>query len=321
MLSCPRRHSGTGGVVNLSAKSDPFELRDWRREQVALLYHVASLGYLQGLQHRVRALMVDVDPTLATLQGRDAIATDARWRRWNTSNKWSGNRWAFLAQFELSITGDIARRAFDTYSKTGVYQCARGMAECADELTIDGDPDAFQARFEQIHDYAGAIDDTMDQQGLAGRWSDFDLALRRHAFPDALTQAPTLRVLPDGIGRTGMLTARTGVYVPVDDPHGAPQFCWTGPPAGKLLECQTFNRLGLMALAEVGRADLWINGERMHAFVQAHLTDPLLTRDAFYADSVADRDLAASLVARNAFTSRACEWLYVEQVDAELLLP
>jgi hypothetical protein len=30
--------------------------------------------------------------------------------------------------------------------------------------------------------------------------------------------------------------------------------------------------------------------------VQAHLTDPLLTRDAFYADSVADPDLAASLV-------------------------
>jgi hypothetical protein len=292
----------------------PVALSAWHSEQVALLYHFASFDYLKTLQREVRALMVAVDPGLAKLQGRSAIATDQHWRSWNQSHTWSGNCWAYLAQFELSIAADLAKRAFRIYSRTGAAQCARGMAEYPGELTIAGDPDLFEARFAQLQACASTIDDVMDQHGTAGRWSDFTLALRRLEYPHAVAQAAALRVLPDGIGSTGMLAARTGVYVPVDDPHGAPQFCWTGKPAARLLACRTFNELGLQALAEVGRAGLWIDKARMHAFVQVHANDARLKQDPFYAMSVDDPDLAASLVARNAFTERACDWAYVEQV-------
>jgi len=300
-----------------TAERTSLVLTDWQTGQVALLYHFASFPYLQGLQQRVRALMVAVDPTLAHLQGRDAIAADQRWRSWNRSQHLSGNSWAFLAQFELSIAGDLAKRAFGVYSQTGAAQCARGMAEYPGQLTIAGDPDLFETRFEQIHAYAINIDDVMDQQATAGRWSDFDLAVRRLEFPEALAQAAALRVLSDGIGTSGMLVARTGVYVPVGDPHGTPQFCWTGKPAARLLACRTFNELGLQALAEVGRAALWVDKLRMHAFVQAHANDPRLMQDPFYAISVEEPDLAASLVARHAFTIRACDWVYVEKMAAD----
>ena len=113
--------------------------------------------------------------------------------------------------------------------------------------------------------------------------------------------------------------ARTGVYLPLDDPHGTPQFCWTGAPAGRLLECSAFNDLGLEALAAVGRSDLRINNNRMHAFVQNHLNDPRLTKDPFFTKSASNVDLAPSLVARNAFTSRPCSWIYVEQVHGEAM--
>jgi hypothetical protein len=301
-------------------KNAPFELSNWQKVQVSLLYYFASLDYLKGLQQRVRALLAVVDPTLdlAKLEGRDELLTDQRWGTRNTSQNWADNGWAFLADFELSIATDIARRAFESYRMTGTDQCERGMAELSLDWMTPEEQEDFETRFAQISQYASNIDDIMNQHDEAGRWADFELTLRRQEFPEALAHAPALRLRPDVTATTGMTPVRTGVYLPVDDPHGTPQFCWTGPPAGKLLECQTFNHLGLKALQEVGRADLWVNEDRMHAFVQAHLADPLLTRDAFYADSVADPDLAASLVARNAFTSRACEWIFVEQLHGEL---
>jgi hypothetical protein len=191
------------------------------------------------------------------------------------------NGWPFLADFELSVATHIAKRAFEVYSITGANQCGRGLAERSlDWMTPDEQSD-FESRFEQISLYAMNIDDTMDRSGPTTRWDDFSLTL------------------------------------PVDDPHGTPQFCWTGSPAGELLECSTFNDLGLDALAAVGRADLWGNDDRLHAFVQAHLSDPRLTCDPLCSRSTAKPKLAPSLVARNAFTKRPCEWIYVEQIHGE----
>jgi hypothetical protein len=294
----------------------PFQLSTWQKVQVTLLYHFASLDYLKGLQQQLHALMASIDPTLdvAKLQRRDDLLTDARWGTRNTSQNWADNGWAFLADFELSIAKDIAKRAFESYSITGANQCGRGMAELSLSWMTPDEQDNFEASFEKISLYAMNIDYTMHQHGLAGRWDDFGLALACKEYPEVLQRAPVLRLRSDVTGTTGMSPVRTGVYLPVDDPHGTPQFCWTGNPAGKLLECNTFNDLGLEAMAAVGRVNLWINDNRMHAFVQSHLTDTRLIRDSFFTDSAVDPELAPSLVARNAFTSRPCTWIYVEQI-------
>lgn len=159
----------------------------------------------------------------------------------------------------------------------------------------------------------------MNQYGTSSRWNDFRLTLQHLEFSHVLANSPLLRLRDDITGQSGKVPARTGVYLPVDDPHGTPQFCWPGAPAGELLECNTFNALGLEALTAVGRSDLWINDNRMHDFVQNHLNDSRLTKDPFFTKSASDVALAASLVARNAFTSRPCSWIFVEQVHGEAM--
>ncbi|WP_332851760.1 hypothetical protein [Duganella sp. S19_KUP01_CR8] len=316
------RHAAESKTNELknTMQQPPFQLSTRQKIHVSLLYHFASLDYLQGLQQRLRALMASIDPTLdlAKLQQRDEILTDARWDTRNTSENWGNNGWPFLADFELSVATHIAKRAYEVYSITGANQCGRGMAEISlDWMTPDEQSD-FEVRFEELSVYAGNIDDTMNQTEDTGRWDDFSLALGSKEFPEALAQAPALRLRADVTARTGMVPARTGVYIPIDDPRGTPQFCWTGKPAGRLLACSTFNDLGLEALAEVNPADLWINEDRMHAFVQDHISDPRLTCDPLFTRSIAKAKLAPSLVARNAFTSRPCTWIFVEQIHDEM---
>lgn len=304
----------------LIMQNAPFQLSMTQKTQVSLLYYFASLDYLKGLQQRLHALMTSIDPTLelAKLQNRDALLTDRRWGTRNTAAAWANNGWSFLANFELSVTKDIAERAFEVYSITGANFCGRGLDELSLGWMTPEEQDEFEARFEQISLYAGYLDDTANKSEISGRWDDFNMTLARHEFPDVLSRAPALRVRADITGQTGMVPVRTGVYLPADDPHGTPQFCWTGSPAGGLLECNTFNSLGLEALTAVGRQNLWIDDDRMHAFVQDHLRDPLLIRDTFFTRSAAKPKLASSLVARNAFTSRSCSWVYVEQIHGEL---
>jgi hypothetical protein len=299
----------------------PFQISTTQKIQVSLLYHFASLEYLKGLHQRILALMASIDPTLdlAKLQNRDALLTDKRWGARNTSANWANNGWPFLADFELSVATDIAKRTFEAYSVTGANQCGRGLAELSLDWMTPDEQDDFEYHFEQISRYAGNIDQTMNQHGTSGGWDDFSLASEYLKFPQVLATAPLLRLRNDIIGESGKVPARTGVYLPLNDPYGTPQFCWTGTPAGKLLECNTFNDLGLEALTAVGRSDLWINNNRMHAFVQNHLSDSRLTKDPFFTQSASNVDLTPSLVARNAFTSRPCSWIYVEQVHGEAM--
>ncbi|WP_082491298.1 hypothetical protein [Duganella sp. Leaf126] len=297
----------------------PFEMSNWQKIQVTLLYHFASLDYLKNLQKKVHGLMMAVNPTLdlAKAQQRDALLTDTRWGARNTAGNWENNGWAYLADFELSITTQISKISLESYSITGTNQCERGLSELSLQWMTQAEQDDFESRLEEISNYALALDETMNQHEKAGRWDDFSLTLASRDHSEALDSAPALRLRPDVTATSGITPPRTGVYLPIDDPNGAPQFCWTGNPPGKLLECTTLNALGMKALQEVGRKEIWVNEDLMHAFVQKHLNDPLLTRDDFFSDSITDPALAPSLVARNAFTTRPCTWIYVEQINGE----
>lgn len=273
--------------------------------QVSLLYHFASLDYLKGLQLRLHALVhPDTDkPVRSARPNRGAPRGSLH------------NPHSVLQAFESSVAGQIAKRASQAYAITGAYQCGRSMSELGVEWLLPAEQDRFDAHFEQLSHYAGNIDDTMDKHHPGGGWNDFYLTLCYREERQTLPKFPSLRLRPDITGHSGEVPERTGVYLPLDDPLGTPQFCRTGAPAGELLECATFNDLGLDAWRAVGSQHLWIDDDRMHAFVQTRLHDPLLTKDPFFTDSAGDAHLASSLVARNAFTTRPCEWIYVEQLD------
>lgn len=300
-------------------KTAPFQLSSKQKRQVTLIYHFASLDYLKGLQQRINALIKFIDPTLdqAKFDQRDKLLTNSRWGTRNTSENWSNNAWPFLADFQRSIATDIAKRAFEVYAITDANNCARGMAEQSQAWMNPTDESELERRMDEITRYAMNIDYTMDKSQKSGRWSDFSLTMKEASHSEAFIGAPALRLRADVSGQSGMVPPRTGVYIPVDDPLGTPQFCWTGKPAGPLQECRTFNTLGQTAFSAIGPTDLWTNKGRMHAFVQDHVTDPALMKDSFFEDSVKDPELSASLVARQAFTSRSCEWIFVEQIHGE----
>ena len=157
----------------------PSQLSLTQKKQVSLLYHFASLTYLQGLQDRLRSLMQFVDPTLdkAKFQGRDALLTDSRWGTRNTSENWANNGWPFLADFELSVTKQIAQRAFEVYSFTDADNCAQALEEFSLEWMTPAEEDEFQSRFNDIYLYAEKIDRTLTKFNVAGGWNDFGLTL------------------------------------------------------------------------------------------------------------------------------------------------
>ncbi|MCP1574576.1 hypothetical protein [Herbaspirillum rubrisubalbicans] len=296
-----------------------FEIGLTQKKHVSLLYHFASLSYLQGLQDRLRSLMQFIDPTLdkAKLQGRDALLTNSRWGTRDTSENWANNGWPFLADFELSVAKQIAQRAFEVYSFTDAYNCGRGLSEYSLNWMTPEEEDEFQSRFDDLYLYAHNIDRTLKKFNVAGGWNDFGLTLCLAEHPEALSDATALRLRGDITAHSGTTPPRTGVYLPLDDPHGTPQFCWTGNPPGKLKKCSTFNDLGLEVLASVGRQALWLDEYRMNQFVQSHLQDPRLVADPYFKESIKKPKLAASLVAGQAFTSRPCDWIYVEQLHGQ----
>lgn len=303
--------------VKSTTMNPPLQLTLCQKKQAALLYHFASLDYLKGLQQRVNDLIAFVDPTLdlAKVQNRDSVLVDPRWGTRNTSANWANNAWPFLADFQLSIAKNIAERAFEVYRTTGAKQCARGVREYSMQWATPAEEDKFEEMLEEISLYAMRIDNTMDRL-FAGRWDDFGFVVAWQEFKGQFPKLPKFRIRADVEGETGKVPVRTGVYISQDDPNGALQFAWTGGGRGKLLECKTFNDIGLDALKAVGRRELWLDDQKMYAFATSAKYISLFEDDVIW-DAVPQFDLAPSAVAEEAFTSHPSKWYYVELVNGE----
>lgn len=296
----------------------PLQLTLGQKKQAALLHHFASLDYLKGLQQRLHDLIAFIDPTLdlAKTQNRDSVLVDPQWGTRNTSQNWSNNAWPFLADFRLSIAKSIAERAFEVYTTTGTNNCAHGIGEYSMQWATPAEESKFNAMFEALSIYAMYIDNTMDKSGYESRWDDFNFAVTWQEFKGQFPKLPKFQIRTDVEGETGKVPVRTGVYIPQDDPHGALQFAWVGGGYGELLECQTFNDIGLDALQAVGRRELWLNDQKMYAFATSAKYMSLFKDEVIW-KSIPKFNLAPSAVAEEAFTSRPCKWYYVELVNGE----
>jgi hypothetical protein len=295
-------------------------LSTWQKKQIALLYHFASLSYLKELSQRVNEVIAFGDQTLDTakMQRRDALLISPQWGERDTSSNWSNNAWPMLADFQVSIAGDIAKRAFEVYSITDASNCRRGLSEYSMDWMTPEEQLEFERRMDLVSEHARNIDYTMDKNWGAGVWDDFLLTQVSDDYSDILSTTPKMRLRADVTAVSGSVPFRTGVYIPLDDPNGAPQFCWTGKPAGELLQCNTLNALGLEVLTEAGRENLWVNDIQMANILRKHVSHPDLSSDYRLQSALDEPDLASSFLARHAFTSRPCEWIYVEQIHGEL---
>lgn len=294
------------------------DLTLWQKKQAALLYHFSSTQYLEGLLARVDAIVAYTDQTLGLAEGqeRDRFLVDKQWGNRDTARNWSNNAWQFIEDFRQRTAREIAERSYEIFYKSGSDQCARGLSEFSLGWMTPQEEKVLADMMAEVGRYSYQIDKTMDKTNVASLWKDYSFAYTLKTNRASLEKLPKLKLRTDVEAVSGKIPPISGVYVPQDDPHGALQFAWTGSPQGKLLECQTFNQVGLDALSFVGRRDLWMNDERMFAFALSPKYRSTFEKDVFW-DGQPMPDLASSYVSMKSSTTRACKWYFVELVPGE----
>lgn len=293
-------------------------LSQWQKKQAALLYYFSSATYLDGLSERLHSLRIFAEGSSYVCEDEDrnkARRKSKSQRRKNAENL-KINTWPFLGDLQRSISQSSIERKRNIYRTTGVYQCARGMSECSIQRMTHEAQDQFDHMFENLYAYAQYIDDTMDRTVHSSHWTDFGLTLAWERHQAAFPVLPRFRTITDVVCESGQMPPKTGVYVSLNDSDATLQFAWNGNAIGKLLAGTTFNKVGRAALASMGRAKLWTDGDAMLRFVLENLSFPDLKQDSFFEESQT-AELAPSLVARNAFKSNPSRWCFVELIKNE----
>ncbi|GAB3472100.1 hypothetical protein GCM10027321_44740 [Massilia terrae] len=304
-------------MIKATAQCNGFSLTAWQTKQAAMLYFFTSEEYLRKLHKMVSDLLTGlVDPLLelAKAQDRDRLFRDPIWGNRNTSENWSNHAWPFLKDLQASLAQAVARRATNRFQVSGVNECLRGIYEYSLDWTTPSEEEMLKVALSTISKTANEFDDTVNE--YENRWDDFCFAYSYPAFESLTHRIPKFRVRPDSQVETGALPARTGVYFSPDEPHASLQFAWAEHGGVRLRLANTFNELGLAALAAVGRNTLWFDEEKMLRFV---LSEPLARgiRHEVLSDGEPEASLAPSAVARSAFTSKECTWMLVEPIPGE----
>lgn len=304
-----------GSGVEKSGVGD--ELIPWRRAQAAMLYHFTSLDYLRALHKMVSDLIGGfVDPLLdmAKAQGRDNLLLSRVWGHRNLARNWENNAWPFLKDLQVSLARDIAWRTLNKYRPTSVNESLRGVAEYSTDWATPGEERFLEIALATISQYAASHDSSVEVH--QNQWDDFSFAYVYPAFAQLMPKTPKFRVANEVIMETGKVPAQTGVYMSIDDPHASLQFVWSEHGGAKLRNANTFNEVGLAALATVGRQSLWFDADKMFAFATAEPYTTLF-HDSVFLSGEPYPLLAPAAVARSAFKTRPCRWVLVDIIPGE----
>jgi hypothetical protein len=290
-------------------------LGPWQRRQAAMLLHYASLDYLKNLHHIVRELVNGNEAPmldLARRQGRASALVNARWGMRDTAGKWR-NAWPVVRDVELLLAKDIARRSAGRYGLPTVVEFFYDNERRDFSYPTEPEQQQYEAFASLISDYARRIDATLEARENS-QWDDHGFACVFANFIDECPRIPKFHVRTDVAFPTGTVPPWTGAYVSRSDPNAALQFAWTGAAGCELRNARTFNEIGLAALEQVGRSDLWFNRDKMFTFA----TSPAYAsrfHDELHFGAEVFKDLAPSAVAGAAFINQPSDWYFVEVVE------
>lgn len=166
----------------------------------------------------------------------------------------------------------------------------------------------------RISEHALPHDRTVD--GYKNNWNDYLFFLYYPEFFKSNLKIPQFRIRDDLCASTGELPPKTGVYIAHGDRYASMQFCSTGNDGIRLRTANTFNDIGLAALAEVGLENLWRDEAKMFNFAM-HEKYAALFRQWIIIGSQAYPSSAPSAVACSSFRSTSCKWSFVEIVPGE----
>lgn len=299
------------------ATKQKIYLSSWHKKQAAMLHYFVSQDYLIQLHAMVGQLLSgNIEPFLAIAkaQGRDALLTNAVWGARNTSNIWSNHAWPMLKDLQAYLAARIALRPSGIFGQSSVYHCIRGINEYSMDWTTPGEEELIRSSIDIIYSFASRLDDSVTLS--ENRLNDFYFAYYYKEFSLTHKRIPKFTVCPNIRSVTGELPTKTGIYMSTDDPNASLQFVWTKDGGAQLRKANTFNDIGLAALRQVGRYDLWFDEKKMLDFAM----DPAYRSqfiDSILISGNLSLDLAPSAVARSAFTKRPCEWVLVDAVTDE----
>jgi hypothetical protein len=298
----------------LSGAKD-FPLSIYQKRQAAILYHYASLDYLKGVIPLIDAVIDAYHGVsqIAQTQGRDALLTSKRWGVRDTSANADTHGTPFLSELRQGNLKAMANRAFEVYDQTTGFQYAYGgLRELSLAWMTDAEHEHYEKVWDEAYRYAAKIDYTLSRQS---DWKDSLLVQEWLDFHDRFEPLPNFRVRTDVEAETNKKPPRTGVYISQDDPHGALQFAWAGGDYGALADCRTFNEIGLDALREIGRPDLWTDYSKIYHHVTSPRFSPTFSNEDGYALLDMDPEIAWELLSQKAFTKRPCKWYFVEMIS------
>lgn len=293
-----------------------FRLTAYQKRQAAILYHYASLDYLKGLIPLIDAT-IDAFHGVAQIaqdQGRDALFASKRWGVRDTSANADTHGTPFLSALRETTMQQIADVAFESYGQTDIRYAWGGLREVSTDWMSDAEYERYKSALDETYDYASKIDYTMDRQVS---WHDASLTQEWLEFHTRFEPLPRFRVRTDVEAVTGRKPPRTGVYVSQDDPNGSLQFAWTGGDGGWLAECSTFNEVGVDALKEIGRADMWFNHAKMLQYVKNSRFTAVFKQEDEFKWLEDDDEIARGLLAKSAFITKPSKWYFVEMISGE----
>lgn len=292
-------------------------LGSWQRKQAAMLYFYSSLEYLTRLQKMV-SKMIDniIDPSieLAVKERRDDRLASKKLGRRDTVENWSNNAWPFLKDLQISLLHDVIARSNGEYSTTSVMDRLRGMGEYSTVWATSAEEEKFATALANISAYSLPHDQTLEDSYNA--WDDFSLTKQFQEFAADRVVIPKFRIRRDITASTGQLPPKTGVYIATDDPNATLQFVWNSGRGAQLRPANTFNDIGLAALIEVGRDDLWLNDQKMFAFAMNGKNAETFRSNLTYGGSEWTK-AASGTVAMSAFQTTPSTWAFVEICPGE----
>jgi hypothetical protein len=308
---------------NPIGKPPAFELSLHQKRQATLLHYWTSKDYLEGLLALINALMKgsDLNLEMARIQGRDDLIANPQWGVRDTAANWGSMAWPTLEEFKRSTIKLIAWRATDLYCGTGRTQCGRMLGELSPYWMTPDEKTWFDERWGQIEAYAYRLDQAVGV-GTERPLRDMEMAEEWPKLAGQFPRLPKFKVHTDRQFSTGETPARTGVYVPVDDPHGVLQFAWTGSKDGALGDCSTLSQIGQTILNRVGRQQMWVDEQAMAAVVAPmYASGELTDRGSFRVGSEQDPDVVNGVIAHASFIERPCKWYFVEKLEGQYEAP
>ncbi|ENX12525.1 hypothetical protein F895_02899 [Acinetobacter sp. CIP 64.2] len=299
------------------------QLTRFQKQSIALLYYFTSRPYLEILLTKLEDLIQYTGGVidLADQQYRDRVLLQEGWGMGDTSANWSTYAYPSLLDFRIGLIRIIEETKLDEYGWTPAYNTARMLGEFRPNWMSEEEESDFKMRFDELYKLCSYYDSCVKPPRSWTLYSLFEVIKELGVFDH---KVPKLRVHTDIRINSEESIYRTGVYIPVGDQLGTPQFAWTyrdenGFEGGKLEECETLNALGKQLFSKFNEYTAWTPSEELRTFAIENIKKKKIDDDFGYVKFDYDTQLrlAPELIARNAFTGFDCSWYFVELVDGE----